>query len=118
MPDDLPPWAVVYQQTQRWLAARCLEALGDDLRALLRLAAGPPGGLNAAIIDSRTLRSTPGSRERAGYDGAKHKKGSKLHVAVCRATIRMRVSSRSSRYSGGNARPFACASCHASQRRG
>jgi transposase len=24
MPHDLPPWAAVYQQAQRWLAAGCL----------------------------------------------------------------------------------------------
>src|SRR4051794_8436206 len=40
MPNDLPPWAAVYQRAQRWLAAGCFEALADDLRALLRLAAG------------------------------------------------------------------------------
>jgi transposase len=40
MPNDLPPWAAVYQQTQRWLAAGCLEALVDDLRVEPRLAAG------------------------------------------------------------------------------
>ena len=34
------------------------------------------------IVDSRTLRSTPESGERAGYDGAKRKKGSKVHLAV------------------------------------
>ncbi len=28
------------------------------------------------------MRSTPDSGERAGYDGAKRKKGSKLHIAV------------------------------------
>ena len=27
MPNDLPPWAAVYQQAQRWLAAGCFEAL-------------------------------------------------------------------------------------------
>ena len=36
----------------------------------------------AAIIDSRTLRSTPEGGQRAGYDGAKRKRGSKLHLAV------------------------------------
>jgi len=36
----------------------------------------------AAILDSRTLQSTPESGARAGYDGAKRKKGSKVHVAV------------------------------------
>src|SRR6202790_1798064 len=82
MPNDLPPWHAVYQQTQRWLAAGCFEALAQDLRAVLRLAAGREAEPTAAIIDSRTLRSTPESGPRAGYDGAKRKKGSKLHMAV------------------------------------
>ncbi len=33
-------------------------------------------------MDSRTLRSSPESGHRAGYDGAKRKKGSKVHAAV------------------------------------
>lgn len=82
MPNDLPPWAAVYQQTQRWLAAGCFEAMVDDLRVVLRLASGRAAEPSAAIIDSRTLRSTPESGERAGYDGGKRKKGSKLHMAV------------------------------------
>jgi len=40
MPHDLPPWAAVYQQTQRWLKAGVFEAMVNDLRAVLRLAAG------------------------------------------------------------------------------
>src|SRR6266699_1614626 len=32
MPNDLPPWYIVYQQTQRWLAAGCFVAIVDDLR--------------------------------------------------------------------------------------
>lgn len=44
--------------------------------------AGRPAEPSAAIIDSRTLRSTPESGERAGYDGGKRKKGSKLHMAI------------------------------------
>lgn len=82
MPNDLPPWSAVYQQAQRWLAARCFETLAQDLRAVLRLAAGRAEEPTAAIIDSRTLRSTPESGQRAGYDGAKRKRGSKLHLAV------------------------------------
>ena len=31
LPNDLPPWTAVYQQTQRWLAAACFEAMADDL---------------------------------------------------------------------------------------
>lgn len=82
MPNDLPPWEIVYQQARRWLRAGCFEALAEDLRTVLRLAAGRPAQPSAAIIDSRTLRSTPESGARAGYDGAKRKKGSKLHMAV------------------------------------
>ena len=82
MPNDLPPWSAVYQQTQRWLAAGCFETLAHDLRAVLRLAAGRNEEPSAAIIDSRTLRSTPESGPRAGYDGAKRKRGSKVHMAV------------------------------------
>jgi transposase len=66
MPNDFPPWATVYQQSQRWLAAGCFETLAQDLRALLRLAAGRAEEPKAAIIDSRTLRSTPESGTRAG----------------------------------------------------
>ncbi len=40
MPHDLPPWAAVYQQTQRWMKAGVFEAIVDDLRVLLRLASG------------------------------------------------------------------------------
>jgi transposase len=30
MPHDFPPWAAVYQQTQRWLKAGVFEAIGED----------------------------------------------------------------------------------------
>jgi len=82
MPNDLPPWEIVYQQAQRWLRAGCFETLAEDLRIVLRVAAGHAEQPTAAIIDNRTLRSTPESGARGGYDGAKRKKGSKLHLAV------------------------------------
>jgi transposase len=84
MPHDLPPWPAIYQQAQRWLASGCFDVLIDDLRAVLRAALGRSAEPSAAIIDARTLRSSPesGSQARAGYDGAKRKKGSKLHLAV------------------------------------
>jgi transposase len=78
----LPPWFAVYQQARRRLAAGCFEELAQDLRAVLRLATGRSAEPTAAIIDSRTLRSTPESGQRAGYDGAKPKRGSKLRMAV------------------------------------
>jgi len=82
IPNDLPPWYTVYQQTQRWIAAGVFEAMVHDLRAVLRLAKGRNEQPSAAIFDSRTLQSTPESGQRAGYDGHKRKKGSKTHIAV------------------------------------
>lgn len=82
LPNDFPEWPVVYQQTQRWIAAGSFEAIVHDLRVLLRLADGRKAQPTAAIFDSRTLQSTPESGQRAGYDGHKRKKGSKLHMAV------------------------------------
>jgi transposase len=82
MPNDLPPWWVVYQQTQRWLAAGCFAALVDDLGLLLRQAKGRTRQPSAAIFDSRSLQSTPESGSQAGYDGAKRRKGRKVHAAV------------------------------------
>lgn len=82
MPNDLPPWHTVYQQTQRWLAAGVFEAMVHDLRVILRLAEGRKAQPSAAIFDSRTLQSSPESGDRAAYDGAKRRKGSKTHIAV------------------------------------
>jgi transposase len=83
MPNGFPPWEAVYQQTRRWLNAGVFEAMVHDLRALLRLAQGRAPDPSAAIlVDRRTLRSTPESGHRSGYDGAKRKKGSKAHAAV------------------------------------
>ena len=82
LPGDFPPWQMVYQQTQRWIAAQCFEGIVDDLRQILRKAQGRNIEPSAAILDGRTLQSSRESGERAGYDGAKKKKGSKVHMAV------------------------------------
>jgi transposase len=82
LPHDLPPWHTVYQQTQRWFKAGCFEAIAHDLRMLLRMTADREPTPSATILDSRTLQSTQESGGRAGYDGAKRRKGSKVHLAV------------------------------------
>jgi transposase len=82
IPKDFPPWAAVYQQARRWLAAGSFEAIVHDLRAVLRFAEGRNPEPTAAVFDSRTVQSTPESGARAGYDGYKRRKGSKVHMAV------------------------------------
>jgi transposase len=82
IPTNFPPWHAVYQQWRRWEKAGCFEAIVHDLRALLRQAAGRNPDPSAAIFDSRTLRSSPESGARAGFDVHKKTRGSKLHLAV------------------------------------
>ena len=82
LPNDLPPWPAVYQQARRWLAAKVFEHLADDLRMILRVAGGRHPSPSSAVLDSRTVRSTPESGSRAGYDGHKRTNGSKVHAAV------------------------------------
>ena len=63
MPNGPSPWAAVWQQAQRWLAAGCCDALPRTC------------GLCCGSGPRR-------SDARAGYGGAKRKRGPKLHLAV------------------------------------
>ena len=82
LPNDLPPWEAVYQQSRRWLDAGCFEAMVSDLRSIIRVAQGRKGQPSAVVFDSRTLQSSCESGPRAGYDGYKRRNGSKVHMAV------------------------------------
>lgn len=82
LPHDLPPWQTVYQQWTRWRDARVFEAMVHDLNELQRVLLARAATPTAIVLDGRTLQSTPESGHRAGYDGAKKRKGSKAHIAV------------------------------------
>src|SRR5262245_37700767 len=82
LPHDFPPATAVYQQARRWLAAGGFEEIAHDLRRIRRLVGERAAQPTAAILDGRTLQSTPESGGRAGYDGAKKQKGSTVHIAV------------------------------------
>jgi hypothetical protein len=60
-----------------------VEAMVNNLSALLRLAQGRDEQPSAVIFDSRTLQSTPERGPHAGYDGANRRKGSKLNAMLC-----------------------------------
>ncbi len=53
-----------------------------DLRLLVRAAAGQRPQPSVGIVDSRTLRSTAESGQRAGADENKRMRGSKAHAVV------------------------------------
>ena len=82
LPHDFPPWEAVYQQARRWMQAKVFDEIAHDLRAIVRLIEERESHPSAVILDARTMQSTPESGGRAGYDGHKKKKGSKVHIAV------------------------------------
>lgn len=82
IPHDFPPWHAVYQQTQRWLRKGCFKAMTEDLLLMVRVCSERNEQPSAMILDARTIQSTPESGARAGFDGAKKRKGSKVHAAV------------------------------------
>jgi transposase len=86
MPNDLRVpsgcWETVYPQAQRWIKWGCFEARVHDLRVLLREASGKKAQPSAVILDGRTIQSSLESGGRAGFDGNKRRKGSKVHIAV------------------------------------
>jgi transposase len=54
MLDNFLPWSAVYQQTQRWRAAGCFEALTHDLRAVSQTADGVLSELSPSAGDCGT----------------------------------------------------------------
>jgi transposase len=82
LPHDFPPWQTVYQQFRRWNEAGCFEAMVSDMRSIIRVGDGRRGQPSAVILDGRTLQSSCESGPRAGYDGYKRRRGSKVHMAV------------------------------------
>lgn len=82
LPNNFPPSDAVYQQARRWLHAKVYETIAHDLRIIARVLEDRDEEPSAAILDGRTLRSTRESGARAGYDGHKKKRGSKVHIAV------------------------------------
>ena len=69
MPNDLPPWTAVYQQTRRWFKADVFETIVHDLRMLMREIEGRAQPPRAAILDSRTLQSSSEIRAQLRLDG-------------------------------------------------
>ena len=56
--------------------------MAHDVREVLRVAAGRIATPTAAMLDGRTIQSTPESGGRAGYDGHKRRNGSNPSIAV------------------------------------
>jgi transposase len=81
-PQDFPPWPAVYHQTRRRPKAGGCEAMVEAVRAVWRVAQGRARQPSAVMLESRTLQSSPESGRRAGYEGAKRRRGRDVPIAA------------------------------------
>jgi transposase len=67
MPHDLPPWAAVYQQTQRWLKAGVFEAIVNDLPTTCAMSSPKSSCLfSGVLVSSLGMGRRSARREREG----------------------------------------------------
>jgi len=82
LPHDLPPWEAVYQQSQRWIAAKVFEAIVHDLRALFAWRRASQINLPQRSLMVARCNLLPKAENVPGTTDKKKRKGSKIHLAV------------------------------------
>ena len=85
LPGDFPPWRTVYGFVRRWRAGRVLHDLVDDLRTIIRRAAGRQEKASAGIIDAQSVHESAEGvvpAATSGYDRHKNVNGRKRHLLV------------------------------------
>jgi len=79
IPHDLVPWWTAYRWYRTWAADGTWDAVHDQLRALVRIAAGKDPHPSAAVLDAQSVKSSEGGQAR-GFDMAKKTTGRKRHL--------------------------------------
>jgi putative transposase len=74
VPNDLPPWGIVYHSLWRWRRDGTWPRIPDTLRGDLRMLEGRPRQPRAALIDSQTVNITDRGGD-TGFAGATQIKG-------------------------------------------
>jgi transposase len=85
LPADFPPWRTVYGFVRRWRAGQALHDLVDDLRGIIRRAAGRQERPSAGIIDAQSVHESAEGvvpAATSGYDQHKNVNGRKRHLLV------------------------------------
>lgn len=81
IPRDLLPWDAAYRWYRQWASDGTWDRVHDQLRALVRIAAGRDPDPSAAVLDAQSIKSSEGGQAR-GFDMGKKTTGRKRHLVV------------------------------------
>jgi putative transposase len=82
LPHDFPPWRSVYHYFREFRLDGTWERMHVALRERVRVRLERNPQPSAAIVDSRSVKTTGVRGEGRGYDGGKKVKGTKRHLLV------------------------------------
>jgi putative transposase len=85
MPADFPPWRTVWGMLARWRKDGVLARIADELRAVVRRAAGRHPEPSAGVIDAQSVQESAEGvvpPATSGSDSHKNVNGRKRHLLV------------------------------------